>query len=104
MVRVAKVGVLISDSNCYGQGSVLMKIAKHALWRCGLWRAADFVRTRGKGYQFNEKDGVFYSYSVLDSLDLVKAKFPNLYFLTGQPTGSAWLPFSARGIAVLATV
>jgi hypothetical protein len=44
----------------------------------GLWPAFDFVRTRGRGYMVSEGDGVFYSYSVFDSLRLLRTWSPEL--------------------------
>lgn len=68
MARVARKGVYISDSNRFGQGTRFQRRLKLALWKLGLWRTFDLIRTRGKGYQFSEGDGLFYSYSVFDSL------------------------------------
>lgn len=36
-----------------------------------LWKAFDFVRTRGKWYQISEGDGLLYSYSVYDNIHLL---------------------------------
>jgi len=68
MLRVARRAVFISDSNRFGQGRLPARLTKLALAKAGLWRAFVFVRTGGRGYQFSEGDGVFYSYSVFDSL------------------------------------
>ncbi|HKW58089.1 MAG TPA: class I SAM-dependent methyltransferase [Candidatus Acidoferrum sp.] len=69
MLRVAKRAVLILDSNRFGQGPWLARLAKLALFKTGLWGAYDYVRTRGKHYQITEGDGVAYSYSVYDSFE-----------------------------------
>lgn len=74
MLRVAKRAVFISDSNRFGQGSPLARYVKLALDAAGLWRAFDIVRTRGKGYMVSEGDGVYYSYSVYDSMALLRAR------------------------------
>ncbi|MGB7845846.1 MAG: class I SAM-dependent methyltransferase [Candidatus Acidiferrum sp.] len=71
MLRVARKAVIIADANRFGQGSLPKKLFKLFLYKIGLWHAFDFVRTRGKGYQISEGDGLFYSYSVYDSYDLV---------------------------------
>jgi ubiquinone/menaquinone biosynthesis C-methylase UbiE len=49
MMRVAKVGIFISDSNNFGQGSLLARIAKQSLNALRLWKLADYLKTRGKG-------------------------------------------------------
>jgi len=71
MLRVARKAVLISDSNRFGQGSLLARLFKLALYKSRLWGAYNFVRTTGKGYRITEGDGLAYSYSVYDSFDLL---------------------------------
>ena len=56
--------VVINDSNRFGQGSWPARLFKLLLYKLGVWRAFNFLRTRGKGYQISEGDGLFYSYSV----------------------------------------
>ena len=68
MLRVARKAVFISDSNRFGQGSLLAKLGKLALYQSGLWNFAEVLRTRGKGYHFSDRDGVFYSFSVYDHI------------------------------------
>jgi len=68
MCRVARLGVLISDSNRFGQGRPLGRYLKLGLHRCGLWDTYQYLRTRGRVFMESEGDGVFYSYSVYDSL------------------------------------
>lgn len=67
MMRVAKVGIFISDSNNFGQGSPLSRAIKQLLDALGLWRVADWVKTKGKGYEITEGDGLAYSYSVFNN-------------------------------------
>lgn len=64
MLRVAKTGVFISDSNNFGQGGALSRFIKQCINGLGLWPAYNFLRTKGKIYQISEADGLFYSYSV----------------------------------------
>lgn len=73
MMRVARRAVFVSDANRFAQGSLLARAVKLGLWSTGLWRAFDFVRTRGKGYMESEGDGVFFSYSVFDDLPRLAA-------------------------------
>ena len=71
MTRVARKAVFISDSNRFGQGRMSVKLLKLSLAKMRLWRAANFIKTRGKGYTIMEGDGLAYSYSVFDSYDLL---------------------------------
>ena len=67
MLRTAKTAIFISDSNNLAQGSTLTRFFKQILDAFRLWRAFNLVRTKGKRYQINEGDGVFYSYSVYNN-------------------------------------
>ena len=69
MIRVARKAVFLSDSNRFGQGAMGARVAKLTLYKTGLWRAARYVRTRGKGYTISDGDGLAYSYSIYDSYD-----------------------------------
>lgn len=67
MTRVAGKAIFLVDSNRFGQGSSLSRYTKLFLYKIGLWKAFDYVRTGGKGYMISDGDGLFYSYSVYDS-------------------------------------
>ncbi|MCG3177277.1 MAG: Ubiquinone/menaquinone biosynthesis C-methyltransferase UbiE [Candidatus Omnitrophica bacterium] len=67
MLRVSRKAVFLSDSNRFGQGPMMMRRLKWALYRLGLWPLANLLKTRGKGYIITEGDGLSYSYSVYDS-------------------------------------
>jgi ubiquinone/menaquinone biosynthesis C-methylase UbiE len=67
MIRVSRKAVFISDCNNFGQGGLASRFAKQSLNAFGLWRIADLVKTRGKGYTISEGDGLAYSYSVFNS-------------------------------------
>jgi SAM-dependent methyltransferase len=89
MLRVARRVVFISDSNRYGTGRRPIRIVKLALATAGLWAAADWLKTRGKGYTISEGDGLAYSYSVFDSVPTI-AKWADRIILvpTGRGGGS----------------
>jgi ubiquinone/menaquinone biosynthesis C-methylase UbiE len=89
MMRVARRGVFISDSNRFGQGSVSSRLMKLALSACGLWHAANLVKTRGTGYSISAGDGLAYSYSVYDSLAPLQAWADRVVLV---PTGRKDLP------------
>jgi ubiquinone/menaquinone biosynthesis C-methylase UbiE len=71
MLRVARKGVIISDSNRFGQGRPAMRVIKLLLYKIHLWRTVNFLKTRGKGFMITEGDGLAYSYSVYDSFELI---------------------------------
>lgn len=66
MLRVARIGILISDSNRFGQGRSWTRPLKRALWKLGAWPLVTLLQTRGRGYLQSEEDGISYSYSVFD--------------------------------------
>ena len=73
MMRVARFGVMISDTNRFGQGPTAAGVLKLAIYRANLWRAFERVRTRGRGYMESDGDGIFYSYSIFDSMPQLQA-------------------------------
>jgi ubiquinone/menaquinone biosynthesis C-methylase UbiE len=93
MIRVAKRAVFLSDSNRFGQGRYAARLVKTALYKCGLWRAARFIQTKGKMYTLSEGDGLAYSYSVFDSYDQLAARTQQIWLLPtagGQSKGISW--------------
>jgi len=81
MLRVANKAVFISDANRFGQGSPLARFAKTMINSLGLWAAANYVKTRGKGYMISEGDGLAYSYSVFDNYNLIRSKCRTVHLL-----------------------
>ncbi len=81
MLRVAGKAIFISDSNNFGQGSALVRIVKQLLNSMGLWKIADLIKTKGKGYTLSEGDGLFYSYSVFDNYRQIKEKCERIHLL-----------------------
>lgn len=67
MLRVARHAIFISDSNIYAAGGWVERFAKQTLRALRLWRLAQFVKTRGRGYKLSEGDGLWYPYSVYDN-------------------------------------
>src|SRR5262249_38453324 len=63
MTRVARKAMFLCDSNIFGQGDPVQRLIKLLLYKIGLWKAAKFIQTRGKGYTLSEGDGLAYSYS-----------------------------------------
>ncbi len=90
MTRVARRLVVVSDANRFGQGPVLARLAKFSLCRFGLWPLIQRVRSRGRGYLYSEGDGIFYSYSVYDSLPVL-SQWADRISLLGTGTGNTGL-------------
>jgi ubiquinone/menaquinone biosynthesis C-methylase UbiE len=105
MLRVARKAVLIADSNRFGQGAHIARLCKLALYKSGLWGAFNYLRTSGKGYQITEGDGLAYSYSVYDSLDLISQWADRVILIpsTGAKATSWFHPLlSSEGVLVCA--
>jgi ubiquinone/menaquinone biosynthesis C-methylase UbiE len=60
MARVARYGVLISDTNNIGQGSQLIRKLKKVIKKLGLWNPFVWLQTNGKMSKWSEGDGVNY--------------------------------------------
>jgi SAM-dependent methyltransferase len=100
MLRVARKAVFISDSNTYGQGPLLKRTAKQLLRATGLWRAAVFVSTGGRGYFMSEGDGLAYKYSIFDDLGLIERHCRAVHVMNTR--GRGWNAFrTAEHVAVL---
>lgn len=74
MLRVSRLGVFISDDNHFAAGSPVARLAKRTLDAIGLWKAAYWLRSGGRGYRISDGDGLSYPYSVFDDLDFLNAR------------------------------
>jgi len=81
MLRVARKGIFISDSNNFGQGSFLTRTLKQIINSLKLWRVADFFKTGGKGYLISKGDGLAYSYSVFNNYNLIQSQCKSVHIL-----------------------
>ena len=100
MLRVARKAVFISDSNTFGQGSFLKRTAKQLLRAAGLWRAAVYLSTRGRGYFISEGDGLAYKYSLFDNFALIERQCRAVHVINTKSAGMN--PFrTATHVAVL---
>lgn len=102
MCRVARRGVYLSDSNNVGQGTYPARLTKYALKSIGLWPIANYINTGGKGYIYSEGDGVFYSFSVFDTVSTLQEKFDKIHIWSTQPTASRNLVLGCNHLAILA--
>lgn len=101
MCRVARVGVLISDSNNMGQGSKLARLFKQTIKALGLWSAFIWLQTGGKMYKFSEGDGVYFSFCAFDTVPLLREKFRRI-ICANTSDAEFDLYGSAATVAVLA--
>jgi ubiquinone/menaquinone biosynthesis C-methylase UbiE len=89
MLRVARVGVFVSDSNNFGQGSRAARLIKQGLNALGLWPLVNYIKTRGRGYTVSREDGLAYSYSVFTDYPYLRRACARVHvFTTGAAQGS----------------
>ena len=102
MSRVGSKMVCISDCNFMGQGSLPLRLLKYTLFSLGLWSAADWIKTKGKGYTISEGDGLAYSYSVYQSLRTLHKFWKTLRITsTGGASDTLFGPLISAGQLVL---
>jgi len=105
LMRVARKGVFISDANRFGQGSRGIRIAKLLLHRIGVWELLVRLRTRGTGTFYSNGDGLFYSYSVYDSLPQLEAWADRVVLIATQEMKTArWGPLLQSPSVLLAAL
>lgn len=81
MCRVARYGVFFSDLNNFGCGSRGQRAFAQTLRFFKLWRGFQWLKNGGKSWKYSEGDGVFYSYSLFDSLKTIRKKFPQTHII-----------------------
>ncbi|MEP1143710.1 MAG: class I SAM-dependent methyltransferase [Henriciella sp.] len=87
MCRVAKKGVLLSDSNNMGQGGRVSRLLKQSFKALGAWDLVTYIQTKGKMYKYSEGDGVYYSFCVFDTVPILRSNFRNVIFFNTSPSG-----------------
>ena len=68
MIRVARIAVLISDTNTYGLGRLPYRALKILAGRLGIRRPLDAIRNGGHRWFWSDADGIAYPYSVYEAL------------------------------------
>jgi SAM-dependent methyltransferase len=68
MLRVARFGVFLSDTNNLGQGAFCARLLKNVFYWLGLWKPFSLIRTRGRGFVEEPNDGLWYYYTVYSHL------------------------------------
>lgn len=81
MLRVARMGVFLSDENRFGRGSSAWRIIKYVWWVTGIFPLGYFIMTKGRGYHETEGDGISYSYSVYDSFRAISRWAERVFFV-----------------------
>lgn len=99
MLRVSRKAVFISDSNNFGQGTQLMRTIKQIINALGLWKVADFIKTKGRGYIISEGDGLAYSYSVFNNYQQIRKECDRLHLLNTMNGG--WDLYKTAGHVAL---
>lgn len=100
MLRVARTAIFVSDTNNFGQGGKFSRCLKQGINALGLWPAADWFKTKGKGYTFSDGDGITYSYSVFTNYDQIAELCEPIYLL-GTANSAPNLYRSASHVALL---
>ena len=102
MARVARYGVLISDTNNIGQGSAWARKIKKLIKKLGLWNLLVWVQTKGKMSKWSEGDGLYYSFCAFDALPLLRRKFEQVQLMNTLGSGQADLLGSVSHVAIVA--
>lgn len=101
MLRVSNKAIFLSDSNNFGQGSLLGRSIKQLINLVGLWPVANFIKTKGKGYSISDGDGLGYSYSVFDNYRQIRRRCRSVHVLNTR--GGHINPYrTASHVALLA--
>lgn len=87
MLRVASKAVFISDSNNFGNGSLVSRSIKQGANFIGMWRLIDLIKTKGKGYMISDGDGISYSYSVFNNYKQIKSQCTRIHLLNTMDGG-----------------
>lgn len=103
MVRVARKGVMISDSNNVGQGNSYSRTIKFLLKRLGLWPAMVWLQTGGKMFKQSEGDGVYYSFSAFDCIPVLRKKFPAIHCMNTTKSAGFNLYSDASHVVIFAS-
>jgi SAM-dependent methyltransferase len=102
MLRVARYGIFLSDTNNLGQGILLGRLVKNLCFWLGLWKALSFVRTRGRGFVFEPNDGLWYYYTVLSHMPFLRRNCHSVHVMNTRKS-SSFHSLSASHAALFAT-
>lgn len=103
MTRVARYGVLISDTNTIGVGSAKMRRLKTIIKKLGCWDLFIWLQTKGKMSKYSEGDGVYYSFCAFDALPMLRRKFGQVHVMNTHGSGEADLLGAVSHVAIIAS-
>jgi SAM-dependent methyltransferase len=102
MLRVARYGVFLSDTNNLGQGRLSGRLIKNLFFWTGLWKTLSFIRTRGRGSVFEPNDGLWYYYTLFSHLPELTRQCHSIHVMNTRCNSmTPW--FSASHAAIFAT-
>jgi SAM-dependent methyltransferase len=102
MLRVARYGVFLSDTNNLGQGRLIGRLIKNFFYWIGLWRVLCLVRTRGRGFVYEPHDGLWYYYTIFSHFPELRRKCHSIHVInTRRNSQTHW--FSASHAVIFAT-
>lgn len=101
MLRVARVGIVISDNNRFGHGPPAARRLKRVLSRVGLWQLTYRATHGGKPYNLSEGDGLAYSYSVFDDYGRIATWAQRLDVCNFGVSSSSSHPYATASHVVL---
>jgi ubiquinone/menaquinone biosynthesis C-methylase UbiE len=102
MSRVARYGVLISDTNTIGVGSAHARKVKRIIKKLGCWNLFIWLQTKGKMSKYSEGDGLYYSFCAFDALPLLRRKFGHVHVMNTQGIGEADMLNTVSHVAIVA--
>lgn len=88
MMRVARLGVFISDSNFFGLGSLPLRLAKVSLASLRLLETVQRFRRGGHLWEELEGDGVSWDYSVFSAANYLSAAGAEVHFIATHGSGN----------------
>jgi SAM-dependent methyltransferase len=87
LLRVARLGVFISDGNTYGNASRTMAHVKVAARTLHMIRQLEWIRHGGKRWSISAGDGLHYPFSVFDCIDQLRRQCAAVFVIPtrGRP-------------------
>ena len=82
MLRVAKVGVFISDCHNRAQGSGAHRSLKRFFHRAHLWKPVNWLKNGRKGHIESEEDGISFSYSLMDDYQSLRDRYHRVHYFS----------------------
>ena len=91
MFRVARKAVLISDHNNFAFGSTMARRIRIALYSCGLFGIAAFVKQGFRRQGYSEGDGWWYPYSLLNNHADIARFSDEMFYIPTRSVNTATL-------------